>query len=162
LRHTFRTRLADAGVDVVKIKELMGHASIVTTMRDTSTQPIKEKRGAITVLSEYRQQRRRKDGHKLDRFDQDYCQDPDDLEQLLIIYARDFAYDRLIRFRLSSRPRVGVFGEGNEMIEELEAGGAVDQSNDQSLSSEPGSTPDSLNQKRSCFWDLCKFRNTAQ
>ena len=26
-------RLADAGVDVVKIKELMGHASIVTTMR---------------------------------------------------------------------------------------------------------------------------------
>src|SRR5438270_755011 len=30
LRHTFGTRLADAGVDVVKIKELMGHASIVT------------------------------------------------------------------------------------------------------------------------------------
>ncbi|MBA3321621.1 MAG: tyrosine-type recombinase/integrase [Pyrinomonadaceae bacterium] len=28
LRHTFGTRLADAGVDVVKIKELMGHASI--------------------------------------------------------------------------------------------------------------------------------------
>jgi integrase len=33
LRHTFGTRLADAGLDVVKIKELMGHASIVTTMR---------------------------------------------------------------------------------------------------------------------------------
>ena len=33
LRHTFGTRLADAGVDVVKTKELMGHASIVTTMR---------------------------------------------------------------------------------------------------------------------------------
>ena len=33
LRHTFGTSLADAGVDVVKIKELMGHASIVTTMR---------------------------------------------------------------------------------------------------------------------------------
>ena len=33
LRHTFGTRLADVGVDVVKIKELMGHASIVTTMR---------------------------------------------------------------------------------------------------------------------------------
>ena len=32
LRHTFGTRLADAGVDVVKIKELMGHASIVTTI----------------------------------------------------------------------------------------------------------------------------------
>ncbi|HEU0254072.1 MAG TPA: site-specific integrase, partial [Pyrinomonadaceae bacterium] len=28
LRHTFGTRLADAGVDVVKIKELMGHASM--------------------------------------------------------------------------------------------------------------------------------------
>jgi hypothetical protein len=28
LRHTFGTRLADAGVDVVKIKELMGHSSI--------------------------------------------------------------------------------------------------------------------------------------
>jgi integrase len=40
LRHTFGTRLADAGVDVVKIKELMGHASIVTTMR-SSTQLIK-------------------------------------------------------------------------------------------------------------------------
>ena len=33
LCHTFGTRLADAGVDVVKIKELMGHSSIVTTMR---------------------------------------------------------------------------------------------------------------------------------
>ncbi|HKO44151.1 MAG TPA: tyrosine-type recombinase/integrase, partial [Pyrinomonadaceae bacterium] len=33
LRHTFGIRLADAGVDVVKIKELMGHASIVTTTR---------------------------------------------------------------------------------------------------------------------------------
>ena len=39
LRHTFGTRLADAGVDVVKIKALMGHASIVTTMR--YTRPIK-------------------------------------------------------------------------------------------------------------------------
>lgn len=51
LRHTFGTRLADAGVDVVKIKELMGHASIVTDQG---------KRGAITVLSEYRQKRRHK------------------------------------------------------------------------------------------------------
>ncbi|MFN0107712.1 MAG: tyrosine-type recombinase/integrase [Blastocatellia bacterium] len=31
LRHTFRTRLAASGTDVVKIRELMGHASI--TMR---------------------------------------------------------------------------------------------------------------------------------
>jgi integrase len=44
LRHTFGTRLADAGVDVLKIKELMGHASIVTTMRYIHTKPIKEAR----------------------------------------------------------------------------------------------------------------------
>ena len=31
LCHTFGARLADAGVDVVKIRELMGHSSIVTT-----------------------------------------------------------------------------------------------------------------------------------
>jgi len=57
------TRLADAGVDVVKIKELMGHASIVTTMRYIHATD-QEKRGTINVLSEYRQ-RRRQDGHKL-------------------------------------------------------------------------------------------------
>jgi integrase len=55
LRHTFGTRLADAGVDVVKIKELMGHASIVTTMRYIHATD-QGKRGAIVVLSEYRQQ----------------------------------------------------------------------------------------------------------
>jgi integrase len=53
LRHTFGTRLADAGVDVVKIKELMGHASIVTTMRYIHATD-QGKRSAITVLSEYR------------------------------------------------------------------------------------------------------------
>src|ERR687896_451737 len=59
LRHTFGTRLADAGVDVVKIKELMGHASIVTTMRYIHATD-RGKRRAITVLSEYRQQHCRK------------------------------------------------------------------------------------------------------
>ena len=59
LRHTFGSRLADAGVDVVKIKELMGHASIVTTMRYIHATD-QGKRGAITVLSEYRQKRRHK------------------------------------------------------------------------------------------------------
>jgi integrase len=59
LRHTFGTRFADAGVDVVKIKELMGHASIVTTMRYIHATD-QGKRGAITVLSEYRQKRRHK------------------------------------------------------------------------------------------------------
>ena len=57
LRHTFGTRLADAGVDVVKIKELMGHASIVTTMRYIHATD-QGKRAAIVVLSEYRQNRR--------------------------------------------------------------------------------------------------------
>jgi integrase len=33
LPHIFGTRRADAGVDVVKIKGLMGRASITTTMR---------------------------------------------------------------------------------------------------------------------------------
>jgi integrase len=56
---TFGTRLADAGVDVVKIKELMGHASIVTTMRYMHATD-QGKRGAIVVLSEYRQKRRHK------------------------------------------------------------------------------------------------------
>jgi integrase len=59
LRHTFGTRLGDAGVDVVKIKELMGHASIVTTMRYIHATD-QGKRGAIVVLSEYRQRHCRK------------------------------------------------------------------------------------------------------
>jgi len=59
LRHTFGTRLADAGVDVVKIKELKGHASIVTTMRYIHATD-QGKRGAIVVLSEYRKKHRRK------------------------------------------------------------------------------------------------------
>ena len=57
LRHTFGTRLADAGVDVVKIKDLMGHASITTTMRYLHASE-KGKREAIARLSDYRQQGR--------------------------------------------------------------------------------------------------------
>jgi integrase len=58
LRHTFGTRLADAGVDVVKIKELMGHSSIVTTMRYIHATD-QGKRAAITVLAEYRRERKK-------------------------------------------------------------------------------------------------------
>jgi DMSO/TMAO reductase YedYZ molybdopterin-dependent catalytic subunit len=49
----------------LKTDELIGHASIVTTMRYMHATD-QGKRGAITVLSEYRRQRSRKDGHKLD------------------------------------------------------------------------------------------------
>jgi integrase len=56
MRHTFGTRLADAGVDVAKIQELMGHASVVTTMRYIHATD-EGKRRAITVLSEYRQRK---------------------------------------------------------------------------------------------------------
>jgi site-specific recombinase XerD len=59
LRHTFGTHLADAGVDVVRIKELIGHASIVTTTGYIHATD-QGKRGAIVVLSEYRQKRRPK------------------------------------------------------------------------------------------------------
>jgi integrase len=54
LGHTFGTRLADTGIDVVQIKELMGHASIVTTMRYRHATD-QGQRGASVVLSEYRQ-----------------------------------------------------------------------------------------------------------
>lgn len=58
-----RTAVSQPWSDV-KDQELMGHASIVTTMRYIHAID-QGKRGAITVLSEYRQQHRRKDGHKL-------------------------------------------------------------------------------------------------
>ena len=63
LRHTFATRLADAGVDVVKIKELMGHASIVKTMRYLHATD----QGSVRRLLSCQNidARRRKDGHEL-------------------------------------------------------------------------------------------------
>jgi integrase len=53
LRHTFGTRLADAGVDIVKIAELMGHQSILTTRRYTHATE-EGKRAAIAQLASYR------------------------------------------------------------------------------------------------------------
>ncbi len=53
LRHTFGTRLADAGVDIVKIAELMGHQSIQTTRRYTHATD-EGKRAAIAELARYR------------------------------------------------------------------------------------------------------------
>ncbi|PYS50514.1 MAG: hypothetical protein DMF68_07065 [Acidobacteria bacterium] len=53
----------DARVDVVKIKELLGHRSIVTTMRYMHTND-QGKRAAITELERYRRERASQDCHK--------------------------------------------------------------------------------------------------
>jgi len=52
---TFGTRLADAGVDIVKIAELMGHQSILTTRRYTHATD-QGKRAAIAQLASYRRE----------------------------------------------------------------------------------------------------------
>ena len=55
LRHTFGTRLADAGVNIVKIAELMGHQSILTTRRYTHATD-EGKHAAIAQLASYRRE----------------------------------------------------------------------------------------------------------
>jgi len=60
LPHTFGTRLADAGVDVVKIKELLGHASIVTATRYIHATD----HGKRSVLSSFCQSIDKKRRHK--------------------------------------------------------------------------------------------------
>jgi len=57
LRHTFGTRLADQGVDVVKIMELMGHSAVTTTMRYLHASS-GGKREVIAKLAGYREQER--------------------------------------------------------------------------------------------------------
>lgn len=52
LRHTVATRLVEKGVDLVVIKEILGHSKIETTMRYAHAVP-KRKLDAIEVLNDY-------------------------------------------------------------------------------------------------------------
>jgi integrase len=49
LRHTFASRLANSGVDIVTVKELLGHSSISVTMRYAHTN-FESKRTAVLKL----------------------------------------------------------------------------------------------------------------
>ena len=49
LRHTCASRLVNSGVDIVTVKELLGHSSISVTMRYAHTN-IESKRAAVEKL----------------------------------------------------------------------------------------------------------------
>lgn len=50
LRHTFASRLVKRGVDIVTVKELLGHSSVTVTMRYTHTN-LESKRAAVHALT---------------------------------------------------------------------------------------------------------------
>jgi integrase len=52
LRHTFASRLVNNGVDIVTVKELLGHSSISVTMRYAHTN-IESKRAAVEKLDSF-------------------------------------------------------------------------------------------------------------
>ena len=52
LRHTFATRLIEKGVDIVVVKELMGHANISTTMIYVHSDA-ERKKNAINIIDNY-------------------------------------------------------------------------------------------------------------
>ena len=52
LRHTVATRLVEKGIDLLVVKEILGHSNIETTMRYAHPVP-KRKREAIDVLNSY-------------------------------------------------------------------------------------------------------------
>ena len=49
LRHTFASRLVNRGVDIVTVKELLGHSSVTVTMRYTHTN-LDSKHAAVARL----------------------------------------------------------------------------------------------------------------
>lgn len=63
LRHTFATRLVQAGVDLYKVKELLGHKTITMTMRYAHHYP-ESLRSSVEVLDSYQSASRF--GHVLD------------------------------------------------------------------------------------------------
>ncbi|MCH7549011.1 MAG: site-specific integrase, partial [Candidatus Krumholzibacteriota bacterium] len=52
LRHTFATRLVLSGIDLVTVKELMGHADITTTMRYAHPSPDSKRRAVDSLCRE--------------------------------------------------------------------------------------------------------------
>jgi integrase len=51
LRHTFATRLVERGVDLITVKELLGHSSVMVTERYTHSFK-EQKRAAVEALSQ--------------------------------------------------------------------------------------------------------------
>ena len=52
LRHTAATRLVERGIDLVTVKELLGHSKIETTMSYAHTTP-ERKMDAVEILNSY-------------------------------------------------------------------------------------------------------------
>jgi integrase len=63
-RHTFATHLSDSGTDLVTIRDLLGHASIVTTMRYAHSVPDHHRR-AVAALNDRFGARKDQFGHKM-------------------------------------------------------------------------------------------------